>query len=123
MSYDPRPAAPYAHIIRGADDPDRIDRARSLGGTTRGDAKVASLAQLRKRGVAELGAEILQLLDDGRVRTFNRIAVELWDKTADLVFHEAPDHALWALVSSGDIEHTISAPILFRRKRRDGAES
>lgn len=57
-------------------------------------------------------------LADGEPRTFNRICVELGDVTADVAFEKAPDHALWELVAQGAVEHTMTAPILFRRTRR-----
>lgn len=114
---DRRPLSPYLHLVRAPDDPERMDRARSLGGTTKGDAKILSYHKLRKRPLPELAAEIVDLLSDNEPRTFNRIAVELWDKTADVVFEEAPDHALWSLVLEGRVEYTIRGPIFFRMKK------
>lgn len=44
--------------------------------------------------------------------------IERWDKTADVMFTSVVNDALWALVDDGVIEHTMEAPILFRKTRR-----
>jgi len=75
--------------------------------------------RLADRLVSDCAADLRQLLADSESRTFNRITVELYDVTADVVAFEAPDQALWLLVAGGEVEHTIEAPIKFRQ--REGA--
>lgn len=102
--------AQYTHLIRSPDDPERSPREARKGKET---------AWLRLTAKATRGAwktSIAALLADGVPRTFNRIAVELSDMTADVVFGKAPDQALWELVHEGAIEHTTKAPILFRQR-------
>lgn len=102
--------AAYTHIIRAPEDPARRQRASER------DEKDAQVwRRLFKRGtVAEWTAAIRGHLADGAPRTFNRIMVELCDMTADVAFDLAPDHALWALVAAGEVEHTSTAPVYFR---------
>lgn len=99
--------ARYIHLIRSYRDPERTSREQRKG-------QVTAWRTLMKRPVPELKAEILELLKDGKPRTFNAIGVELWDKTADILFENAPDFALWQLVDEGKLEHTLEAPIYFR---------
>jgi hypothetical protein len=54
-------------------------------------------------------------LADGRARTFNAIGVELLDHTADTLLGSPYDEALWQLVEAEQLEHTMEAPVLFRR--------
>ena len=58
--------------------------------------------------------DIMELLADGRPRTFNAIGVKLLDHTADTLFRSPYDQALWQLVEREAIEHTLDVPILFR---------
>lgn len=110
---DPRPGAPYTHLIRGKGDPERPHR-HTQG---KGDEKIRGWQAIRKTPLPELAAEIRELLEDGRPRTFNAIAVTLWARTADVMFETVADHALWSLVVAGELEHTLRAPILFRRRK------
>lgn len=113
---DRRGPSAYVHLIRAPGDPERRARAKSLGGPGNNDK--ASEGHWSKLPPAEECAEaITALLADDVPRTFNRIAVELWDKTADVAFGQGPDHGLWLLVERGDVEHTLTAPVLFRRRR------
>lgn len=72
---------------------------------------------MAKCPVPKLEALLLEGLGDGRPRTFNRLGVELFDLTADVLFTTPVNTALWRLVERGLIEHTMEAPVLFRRPR------
>lgn len=101
--------AQYVHLIRGANDPERSERP--VGG--REDrAPHLTLAEVP---VEVCRDRLLGLLVDGRPRTFNAMGVELLDHTADTLFGSPYDDALWQLVAAGHLEHTLEAPILFRR--------
>ena len=100
--------AQYVHLIRAADDPERSPRP--VGGR----ADRAPHRTLSVRPVATCSEDILRLLSDGRARTFNAIGVELLDLTSATLFGSPYDEALWALVESQDLEHTLDIPILFR---------
>lgn len=106
-------AAAYTHLIRAADDPVRSGAERS---ERRGWNAQDSRRRLNARSVAYHAQLIRRHLADGQARTFNRIAVELYDKTADVVFTTRVNEALWLLVERREIEHTMSAPILFRAR-------
>ena len=111
----------YTHIIRSPDDPERREKAASISknGPVTQPTGWRAIARLPLR---ECARAIVGLLEDGRPRTFNSICVELWDKTADILFEENPDRALWLLVECGDLEHTYESPILFRltEEKSDG---
>jgi hypothetical protein len=105
-------AAVYTHLIRAEDDPERTD-IRALPEALR-DRAAEWRRALKKTSVDTWKWAIWRLLSDGQPRTFNRIGVELLDKTADVLLDLPPDRALWALVAEQKIEHTTHAPILFR---------
>lgn len=106
----------FLHIVRAPDDPERRAKAKSLGGTgNNDDATPTHWSKLVKMPVETCVKQIEALLADGKPRTFNAICVELWDKTADILFDENHDHALWRLVAEGRVEHTTVTPIFFRR--------
>lgn len=110
-------AAKYVIIMRAPGDPERQDKAPSLGGTTSGTEKIEALRQLRKASVESWRERILEHLADDVPRTFNRICVELVDKTADHMSRSNAEAALWQLVEDEKlVEHTMKAPILFRRR-------
>ena len=67
------------------------------------------------RSTEDHGARILALLADGVPRTFNRIGVELYDQEA-LDSRRPRSPRSWRLVAEKQVEHTIEAPILFRRR-------
>lgn len=103
----------FVHLIRGPDDPERTPRPKG------GRKDRAPHLTMRRKGPAaidEWTKAIRAKLADGTPRTFNALCVEIGDVTADVVFGEAPDIALWALVCEGELEHTIDAPVLFRLK-------
>ena len=100
-------AAAFVHLLRHEADPTRSGRPRG------GRVDRVPHRTLNRNTPRGLERQILELLSDGDPRTFNRIAVELWDVTADVAFGTAADEALWRLVDSA-IEHTLQAPIFFR---------
>jgi hypothetical protein len=104
----------YVHLVRAQGDPERSPR---LGAK---DPKSDTLAvwrrTLKKEAPESWEPRILELLADGRPRTFNEIGVTLLDKTADNLHQLPPDVALWSLVDRCEIEHTLEAPIFFRVK-------
>lgn len=102
----------YMHLVRSPEDPERAD-IRKLPPELR-DRGAEWLKSLMKSTAASWEEPILLLLNDGVARTFNGIGVALLDKTADVLFESPPDAALWALVASGKVEHTMSVPVFFR---------
>ena len=99
----------YVHLARAPGDPERSPReARGKANAT------AWRKRFAKSTVPKWRDAILEHMLDGRARTFNRIAVELADATADVVFGKAPDTALWQLVAEGWLEYTPSSPVFFR---------
>ncbi len=56
-----------------------------------------------KLPVAEIEAAILLHMADGVARTLSRLAVEMIDKTADVIFLTPFDSAVWALVAKREI--------------------
>ncbi len=107
--------AHYLHLVRSPDDPERVD-IRTLPEALR-DRVAAWRRSLAKATPESFEEPILALLADGVPRTFNRIAVELLDKTADVLLDTPPDRALWSLVFASKVEHSIAVPVLFRIRR------
>ena len=101
--------AQYVHLIRDLNDPERTERP--IGGRVDRSPHL-TLADV---AVATCGDQILGLLADGRARTFNAIGVEPLDHTADTLLGSPYDEALWQLVEAEQLEHTMEAPVLFRR--------
>jgi len=100
--------AQYLHIIRAADDPERSPRPKG------GRKDRFPHRTLAETPIPTCEAQILGLLADGQVRTFNRIGIELLDHTADTLMNSPYDVALWILVERGALEHTLDYPVLFR---------
>jgi hypothetical protein len=101
--------AAYVHLQRAIGDPERSPReARGKGNATAWRQRFANGTVPAWRDA------ILEHMRDGKARTFNRIAVELADATADVVFGKAPDVALWMLVADGLLGFTPHAPVFFR---------
>jgi hypothetical protein len=92
-------------------DPDRSPRDGS-------DMGALWRKALKAQTVEEHEAVILAHLADGKPRSFNRICVELYDKTAVAMLDLPPDEALWSLTDKGLVEHTNVAPILWRLKEK-----
>lgn len=104
--------ARYLHLERAPGDPERGD-IRKLPEHLRDRAAVWRRS-MAKATVASFKEPMLALLADGVARTFHRIAVELFDKEANVLFEMPPDLALWELVAEERVEHTLARPILFR---------
>jgi hypothetical protein len=105
--------AQYVHLIRDLNDPERSERP--IGGRVDRSPHL-TLADV---AVTTCRDEILGLLADGRARTFNAIGVELLDHTADTLLGSPYDEALWQLVEAEQLEHTMEAPVLFRRTQSE----
>jgi len=58
---------------------------------------------------------ILKNLGYKQTKTLNRIGVELWDKTADILFCSQVEEVMWELVEEGILAFTMEAPVLFKR--------
>lgn len=101
----------YLHLVRQAGDPERSPRP-DCGVTDRSPHRT-----LNRRPLAEIREVILGGLLDGMPRTFNRLGVEAFDLTADVLFTTKVNDALWELVAEGRLEHTLEVPILFRLAR------
>ncbi len=104
----------YTHMIRAPGDPERLSREERR--RIHGPGVVTKWRKMHKRPVAEFREEILAHMADGKERTFNRIAVELYDYTAD-VAGPAITKAIFDLVEERELEHTMGAPIYFRKRR------
>ncbi len=102
----------YTHIIRSIEDPERSLRPKG------GREDRAPHLTMKRQPRRELERQMLKHLSDGRARTLNRLAVELWDQNACTVFSTQVNDILWDLVERGEIEHTMHAPIRFRKVRR-----
>jgi hypothetical protein len=103
--------AGYLHLVRAPDDPERV---RPKGG----HADRAPHRTLAKLPYAECERRLLAGLADGTPRTFNRLCMEVFNLTADVVFTTQVNDALWRLVGRGEIEHTLEVPVLFRPTTR-----
>lgn len=101
----------YTHLIRSDDDPERSPRK----GVRDPGHDPFPHRTLAKTSTAEHEKKILRRLKDGEPRTFNRITVEIYDKTADVACTTPVNTAIWNLVERGQVAHTMVAPILFRR--------
>lgn len=97
-------------MIRHPDDPERQGRGSETG-------DIAPHRTLARLAPDEVMRAIHERLADGRPRTFNRLSVELFDKTADITGGTVVEEALWQLVERGDVEFTHDAPVLFRARR------
>lgn len=104
--------ASYVHLIRSPLDPKRSPRRARRGQETR-------WRDLGRIAPEEWADRICALLADGRLRTFNAIAVELADVTANVVAGKSMDRGLWMAVEDGRLEYTEYAPVLWRL--REGA--
>lgn len=104
----------FTHMIRAPGDPERQTREARRARLGPGSTTEAMRSRKTRSPDAAL-AEVLELLSDGEPRTLNRIGVELWDQTADVV----DDRIWWAIVDAvieGQLEHCSRAPILLRRR-------
>lgn len=98
----------YTIMIRHPNDPER--RPRPVGGQ---EDKTPHLT-FRRMTEAQVARALLRHLADGVPRTLNRIGVELWDKTGDIVGGTIVEDVLWTLCEDGSVAFTMKAPILFK---------
>lgn len=105
----------FVIVIRDSMDPERQPRAVSA---QYGRVWLKWKRRLRETTVEVIAEEIMSHLSDGQVRTFNRISVEMLDKTADITFGTKFEDALWLLVLQKRVEYTPQAPVLFRIRTR-----
>jgi hypothetical protein len=106
----------YTALIRADDDPER--KPRPVGG----QADKTPHHTIAKRLIPDIKDEIMAHMADGVWRTMNRIGVELWDKTADILFQTNAERAIWQLVEEGKLAFTMQAPVLFRVAGDDDGE-
>lgn len=107
-------AAQYTLLIRGKDDPERVD-IRTLPPEQQ-DRTSIWRRKLKKASVVDWMGWLDTHLTDGLARSFNRIMVEMIDKTADVVTGLPPEDALWRLVEAGRVAFTTNTSVpLFRR--------
>lgn len=106
----------FIALVRDPRDP--VRKPRPPTGTPRDTAPHRTIA---KTPMDLWAHEIEEHLKDGIPRTMNRIAVEMLDKTADIVFQTPFERGLWYLVERERVEFTNDAPIYFRIRRRRGA--
>jgi len=104
----------YLHLIRSGDDPDTFHHRFRHEFPRYREQDVYAIECVPED---EWAGQILDLLADGTPRTFNRIAIELAGVVSATAFDTSLDHALWALVECGSIEHTYAAPIAFSTVR------
>lgn len=103
------PTLKYLLCEWGKGDPERSPRDGSdMGALWRKALKAESVEQHRE--------VILAHLEDGEERTFNRICIELYDKTAIALLELPPELALWELTAAGLVEHTNNGPIRWRKR-------
>jgi len=116
--------ARYAHLARAIGDPERTPRGKRTDGPDPDgrDRRAMWRGVIQKTPVEEHSRRTMALLADGQCRTFNRIGVELYDKTADNLFETRVDVALWALVERGELEHTMELPVFFRLKGKESSD-
>lgn len=100
----------FIDMVRSKHDPPRRQRGREAG-------DIAPHLTLKKTTREEWATHILAHLGDYTTRTLNRIAVEMVDKTADVVSGSPFHEGLWLLVERGQVEYTMRAPVLFRKIR------
>ena len=103
--------ADYLHLVRAKGDPERSPE--------RGTDNMATWRRkLLKQSAIGWSEDLVRYLTGQQPMTFNRMCVELIDKTADVCHGTPIEEALWMLVEQGHVEHTIELPILFRLRRR-----
>jgi hypothetical protein len=104
----------YTVIMRAEDDPERTPRPKKGGG--RKDKTPHNT--VKKMDAGQIRIALLQHMQDGKPRTFHRIGVELWDMSSATLFQSKVETELWQLVVEGELEFTMEAPVLFRRRER-----
>ena len=110
------PAGGYTHLVRAAGDPERRGAAKEQG---RGWSGYVLQRKLKQGCLGNFTVPILALLADAIPRTFNRIAVEMLDVTADVVFATPFEDALEELFDCEQIEMSEGLPIHWRIAERE----
>lgn len=102
----------YMAIARADDDPERLSRKKRQA--MHEDSPTAWKGAMQSP-VEEWKARFLEVLADGKPRTFNALLLEAshYEYTADVGHEENPEKALWALVEEGILAHTPSIPVRF----------
>ena len=100
----------YVIMIRHPEDPGRRPRPKG------GQEDKTPHRTIAKMDIEEIKKVLLEQLSDGEPRTLNRLGVEIWDKTADITSGTKVEEALWQLVERSILEHTMKAPVMFRKK-------
>lgn len=98
----------YVIVIRHPKDPERSPRPKH------GRQNRAPHLTIAKTSAKVWAKKILELLADGKPRTFNAIGVTLIDKTADIILGSNVELGLWSCVADGLVEYTMQAPVQFR---------
>ncbi len=98
----------YLILVRGAADAERLPR---------GEMAVRFPYLTMKSAAADYAPAVLEFFEQRAVSTFNHACVEMFGITADVAPDELVD-TMWCLVEAGQIEHTMEAPVYFRRVRR-----
>lgn len=97
----------YLVLVMAPEDPERSPRAK-------GSDKAPHLTVAKT--TAEAWADRIEThMADGVERTFNRITIELLDKTASVVGGTTVEAGLWLLVERGVLEYTPTIPVYFRK--------
>lgn len=100
----------YTVCIRSYIDPERMPRE-----LMKRDTQAKWLKELMKQPVEAMEVAVMAHMADGQARTFNRIGVEMMDKTADLILGTPFEEAMWSLVAKGELAFTMVAPVFFRK--------
>lgn len=108
-----REAAPYTHVIRAPDDPDR--RPRGSGGEHA--LGVAPHQSIQKMSRHELTWLLWEALGEAETNglTFHALSVHIFDLGADVTCMGPLDEALFAMVARGWVAMTMEAPVRFLR--------
>jgi len=105
----------YIVAIMASHDPERSAREDR---EFRGEKGTKHAADLRKVPIEEAKRQMLAVIDKYEPVTFNEICIRLLDINASMALGGNYESALWELVETGTIEHTMEAPIYFRRVRK-----
>jgi len=117
----------YRHLIRHPLDSmtTRDKRGAEVGGRRpadlpRGQERKTEAAQKLTKPVKVLRDQILDLMSDGYARTFNDIAVTLWDRHANVAGGTNADEALWQLVEEAQMGFAeIDGAMFFSMSEKD----
>jgi rubrerythrin len=122
----------YVHLIRSDDDPERMareaygklglrrERAPHLKTDKTSPAAWSTAIRhyMHERDASAETIKAEKAKDARREFTFNRMAVEFFDVTADVATQTTFEAGLFSLVRRGIVEHSLEAPIVFRLVNR-----